>query len=116
MRAWSTIGAAVVLLAWAGGAQAQTPGHTMPPTVAHTPTGQSTTGTLPGGVKQFKTEAEARSACGANEVTWANTRSYVLHDPGTQYFGKTSHGAYVCKGAALHAGYHEAGQKGGSKG
>ena len=115
MRTWGAVGAAIILLAWVGGAQAQTgTSHTSPATATHS-TGQSTTGTKPGGLHQYKTEAEARSACGTGQVTWANTRSHVLHDPGTQYYGKTSHGAYVCKNAALQGGYHEAGQKGSSK-
>jgi len=69
------------------------------------------TATGTGHLREFKTEAEAKSQCGSGGVAWANTRTHVLHDAGTQYFGKTKHGAYVCKNMALGAGYHEPGHK-----
>ena len=59
-------------------------------------------------VQQFKTEADAKSHCGTDQVVWGNTSSHVLHDSGTKYYGKTTHGAYMCKGLAVNAGYHEA--------
>jgi hypothetical protein len=59
-------------------------------------------------VQQFKTEADAKSHCGTDQVVWGNTSSHALHDPGTKYYGKTTHGAYMCKGLAVNAGYHEA--------
>jgi hypothetical protein len=59
------------------------------------------------GPQQYKTEAEAKSQCGTDQVAWGNTSSHVLHDPGTQYYGKTTQGAYMCKAKALSAGYHE---------
>ena len=58
-------------------------------------------------VQQFKTEADAKSHCGTDQVVWGNTSSHALHDPGTKYYGKTTHGAYMCKGLAVNAGYHE---------
>jgi hypothetical protein len=58
-------------------------------------------------VAQYKTEVDAKAHCGSDQVVWGNTRSHVLHDPGTKYYGKTTHGAYVCKGVAMNAGYHE---------
>ncbi len=63
---------------------------------------------LTGSVQQFKTEADAKSHCGTDQVVWGNTSSHVLHDSGTKYYGKTTHGAYMCKGLAVNAGYHEA--------
>jgi uncharacterized protein len=59
------------------------------------------------GPQQYKTEAEAKSRCGTDQVAWGNTSSHVLHDPGTKYYGKTTQGAYMCKAKALSAGYHE---------
>jgi hypothetical protein len=59
-------------------------------------------------VQQYKTEADAKSHCGTDQVVWGNTSSHVLHDAGTKYYGKTAHGAYMCKGLAVSAGYHEA--------
>jgi hypothetical protein len=69
-----------------------------------TPTGRSAASAK---VQLFKTEADAKSHCGSDEVVWGNTSSHVLHDPGTKYYGKTKHGGYVCKGMAVNAGYHE---------
>ena len=59
------------------------------------------------GARQYRTEDEAKSQCGADQVVWGNTRSHILHDPGTQYYGKTIQGAYMCKGNAVNAGYRE---------
>jgi hypothetical protein len=61
-------------------------------------------------VQLYKTEADAKSHCGGDDVVWGNTSSHVLHDPGTKYYGKTKHGGYVCKGMAMNAGYHESKQ------
>ena len=36
-------------------------------------------------VQQFKTEADAKSHCGTDQVVWGNTSSHALHDPGTKY-------------------------------
>jgi len=59
------------------------------------------------GVRQYRTEDEAKSQCGTDQVMWGNTRSHILHDPGTEYYGKTIQGAYMCKGKAVTAGYRE---------
>jgi hypothetical protein len=56
--------------------------------------------------KQYKSEADAKSGCGTDQVVWANTSSHVLHKAGTRYYGKTTHGAYMCEGDATKAGYH----------
>jgi hypothetical protein len=58
-------------------------------------------------VQLYKTEADAKSHCGTDQVVWGNSSSHVLHDPGTKYYGKTTHGGYLCKGMAVNAGYHE---------
>jgi hypothetical protein len=56
--------------------------------------------------QQFKTETDAKSACGGQPVVWANTSSHVLHASGTRYYGKTKKGAYMCQSSAEQAGYH----------
>lgn len=107
MRNW---GAAMLVLAGLGFATAP-----IGAAFAATPSGHhaaATEGTSTGQLHQFKTEAEAKSQCPGGQVAWANTRTHVLHEPGTQYFGKTKHGAYVCKNVALKSGYHEPGKKG----
>jgi uncharacterized protein len=55
--------------------------------------------------QQYKTEDEAKSQCGTDQVVWGNTRSHILHNPGTQYYEKTIEGAYMCKAKAIAAGY-----------
>jgi hypothetical protein len=59
-------------------------------------------------IPEYKTEADAKAHCGTDHVAWANTRSHVLHAPGSRYYGKTSHGAYVCESMAMKGGYHQA--------
>jgi hypothetical protein len=47
--------------------------------------------------------------CGANDpVVWVNTKTKVFHMRGDRYFGKTTHGGYMCTAAALAAGDHAA--------
>jgi hypothetical protein len=58
-------------------------------------------------VSLYKTESDAKSRCGSDDVVWANPGSHALHDPGTKYYGKTKQGGYVCKSVAIKAGYHE---------
>ena len=75
---------------------------TKPPATAST--SHSTTATL----SQYKTEADAKGACGSDPIVWANTSSKILHASGDKYYGHTTHGAYVCQSAAQNAGYHAA--------
>ena len=76
------------------------------PCVAQTPTPPIPPAHANSRVQQFKTEADAKAHCGTDAVVWGNTSSHVLHNPGTKYYGKTTHGAYMCKGMAVTAGYH----------
>jgi hypothetical protein len=78
------------------------PATTKPP--ATTSTSHHSTATL----AKYKTEADAKGACGSDSVVWANTSSKVLHASGDKYYGHTTHGAYVCQSAAQKAGYHAA--------
>jgi len=58
---------------------------------------------------EFKTQAAAAAHCPSDTVVWASlTKSHTYHLAGTPRFGKTKHGAYVCKGEALSYGYHQA--------
>ncbi len=59
---------------------------------------------------QYKTEGDAKAHCGPDQVVWGNTSSHVLHASGSRYYGKTKHGAYMCKTLAVNAGYHESKQ------
>jgi hypothetical protein len=82
------------------------PSMSPPPSTLHAPTrtgtGTSTSHTL----ARYKTEAEAKQACGSDSVVWANTSSKVLHASGDKYYGHTKRGAYVCQTVAQNAGYH----------
>ena len=55
---------------------------------------------------KYKTEADAKGACGSDPIVWANTSSKGLHASGDKYYGHTKHGASVCQSAAQKAGYH----------
>ena len=48
------------------------------------------------GANQYASEGEAKRHCPLDSVQWLNTKSGALHAKGTQYYGNTKHGAYVC--------------------
>lgn len=56
----------------------------------------------------YKTEAEAKTGCGADPVVWRAHDSKVFHTAGSKYFGKTKDGAFVCEKAAEAKGLHAA--------
>ncbi len=55
----------------------------------------------------FSTEAEAQAHCPHDTVVWLNTASGIYHLKGERWYGKTKHGAYVCKKDADAAGDRE---------
>jgi len=58
---------------------------------------------------EFKTAAEAAAHCPGDTVEWTTlTKAKVYHTSTSKYYGKTKHGAYVCKANADAAGYHQA--------
>ncbi len=58
---------------------------------------------------EFSTLAEASAHCPTSTVVWSTlSKSHSFHASGSRYFGKTKHGAYVCKDDALAAGFHQA--------
>lgn len=61
---------------------------------------------------RFASEASAKRACGGDPVVWANPDSQIFHASGTQFYGKTADGGYMCRAAAQKAGYKLAGGKG----
>ena len=61
---------------------------------------------------RFASEASAKRACGGDPVVWANPGSQIFHASGTQFYGKTADGGYMCRAAAEKAGYKLAGGKG----
>ena len=63
---------------WAQGTasppQLQVPAKTAPTQASHSSRSS---------LQQYKTEADAKSHCGTDQVVWGNTSSHVLHDAGT---------------------------------
>jgi hypothetical protein len=55
----------------------------------------------------FATEDAAQKHCPADTVVWLNTRSGIYHLKGERWYGRTKHGAYVCKKEADAAGDRE---------
>jgi hypothetical protein len=56
---------------------------------------------------EFKTEALATAHCPGDTVVWSTlSKSKTYHMAASKYYGKTKHGAYVCKGDAVSAGFH----------
>jgi hypothetical protein len=55
-------------------------------------------------VGQYSTEAEAKPACGSDQVVWENPNTGVLYPLTGKYSGSISDGAYMCKSFALRNG------------
>lgn len=77
-----------------------------PAQAAHHPraTPASTTATSPAQLREFDTEAAAQKHCPADQVVWLNTNSGIYHEKGMRWYGRTKHGAYVCRKEADTAG------------
>ena len=52
----------------------------------------------------FTTEGAAQSHCPRDEVVWLNLPSGIYHERGMRWYGRTKHGAYVCRKEADTAG------------
>jgi hypothetical protein len=75
------------------------------PTAAPTEKGTSKAKATTPVAGSFKTEAEAQATCVGAPVVWVNTRSKVYHAKGTQVYGKTKSGFYMCQALADTSGY-----------
>jgi hypothetical protein len=71
------------------------------PAIASTPTAVIVVAAAPA---MFDTEAAAQKHCPRDIVVWLNTSSGVYHEKGMRWYGRTKHGAYVCKKEADAAG------------
>lgn len=58
-------------------------------------------------IPMFATEDGAQKHCPIDTVVWLNTNSGIYHLKGERWYGRTKHGAYVCKKEADTAGYRE---------
>ena len=52
----------------------------------------------------FQTEPAAQGHCPTDVVVWLNTASGIYHERGMRWYGRTKHGAYVCRKEADAAG------------
>ncbi|HZB93167.1 MAG TPA: hypothetical protein VE397_17105 [Stellaceae bacterium] len=59
-------------------------------------------------VKEFDFEAAAQKHCPKDEVVWSNVKGGgIYHRKGTQLYGNTTDGGYLCRKEADAAGWHE---------
>jgi hypothetical protein len=75
------------------------------PTAAPTEKGTSKAKATTPVAGSYKTEAEAQATCLGAPVVWVNTRSKVYHAKGTQPYGKTRSGFFMCQALADSSGY-----------
>ncbi len=57
-----------------------------------------------GSLQLFATEVAAQRRCPNDVVVWLNTNNGIYHEKGMRWYGKTKHGAYVCRKEADAAG------------
>ena len=57
-----------------------------------------------GDLKMFSTETSAQMHCPRDVVVWLNIPRHVYHEKGMRWYGRTKHGAFVCKHEADAAG------------
>jgi hypothetical protein len=55
-------------------------------------------------LQMFDAEAAAQAHCPRDVVVWLNTASGIYHEKGMRWYGRTKHGAFVCKKEADAAG------------
>jgi hypothetical protein len=55
-------------------------------------------------LRQYSVESDAQRHCPKDEVVWLNTSSGIYHEKGMRWYGRTKHGAYVCRKEANAAG------------
>jgi hypothetical protein len=74
------------------------------PTLAAQQSPAPKTAAASGELAQFDTESAAQQHCPKDTVVWLNTNSGIYHEKGMRWYGKTKHGAYVCRAEADAAG------------
>lgn len=58
-------------------------------------------------IPMFSTEAAAQAHCPADVVVWLNIPTGIYHERGMRWYGRTKHGAFVCRKEADNAGYRD---------
>jgi hypothetical protein len=85
------------------------PAGTMAPASTMAPVAKPVVAAKAGKLASFKTTAAATAHCPSDEIVWTTlSKSKSFHAAGSKYYGKTKHGAYVCKSEALAQGFHAA--------
>ena len=56
------------------------------------------------GLVLFASESDAQKHCPKDIVVWLNLPTGIWHYKGTQWYGRTKHGSYVCQNEAKVAG------------
>jgi hypothetical protein len=77
------------------------------PSVTFSPThavAAKSTPVAQGDLQLFATEDAAQKHCPRDEVVWLNLPSGIYHEKGMRWYGRTKHGAYVCRKEAAAAG------------
>jgi hypothetical protein len=62
----------------------------------------------PAAANEFSSEAQAKARCPSGTVVWANLKSHIYHFEGSNSFGHTKSGAYMCEQDANSAGMRAA--------
>jgi hypothetical protein len=52
----------------------------------------------------FDSESAAQAHCPRDVVAWLNTKSGIYHEKVMRWYGRTKHGAFVCRQEADAAG------------
>ena len=60
-----------------------------------------------GSIAMFGEEDAAQRHCPADQVVWLNLPTGIYHEKGMRWYGRTRHGAYVCRKEADAAGYRD---------
>ncbi len=56
------------------------------------------------GLTLFNAEIHAQNPCPNEVVVWLNTPTGIWHTKGARWYGRTKHGAYVCRDEAAAEG------------
>lgn len=57
---------------------------------------------------QFASEADANASCPGDTIVWVNLNSRIFHYAGSESYGTTKRGAYMCEKDTAAAGYRAA--------
>jgi hypothetical protein len=74
---------------------------------------QNTAGAM-GSAAQGAAAAMTKPNCGAVQAVWVNLKSKAYHEPGDPWYGKGTHGKFLCPSQAQAQGFHPAGRRGAS--